>query len=196
MYVCCIHACATGKLESQRTAAGSKTPEKGAAAAGRTKLLLYHYCRIQDPRDTRGTGGRRTRGGIRRDTKGTGGHRDTARTGGYCTVGGSGETPRGPEGTRTNGGIRACPKATGTQRPWSWRLHRLGATYNVQYSGGYENKCRNETAGTGGGDLESVPLLAAGYFRWPDPLPILFLKHEGLLSVYCVLHVCCLISDV
>jgi hypothetical protein len=35
-----IHACATAKLESQRTA-GSKTPGKGAAAAGRTKLLLY-----------------------------------------------------------------------------------------------------------------------------------------------------------
>jgi hypothetical protein len=38
----CIHSCATAKLESQR-AAGSKTPGKGAAAAGRipVKLLLY-----------------------------------------------------------------------------------------------------------------------------------------------------------
>ena len=35
-----MHACATAKLESQRTA-GSKTPGEGAAAAGRTKLLLY-----------------------------------------------------------------------------------------------------------------------------------------------------------
>jgi hypothetical protein len=52
----CIHACATAKLESQRKT-GSKTPGKGAAAAGRTKLLLY-YCRIQEtpgtPEDTRG----------------------------------------------------------------------------------------------------------------------------------------------
>jgi hypothetical protein len=51
-----MHACATAKLESQRTA-GSKTPRKGAAAAGRTKLLL-HYCRTQEtpgaPGDTRG----------------------------------------------------------------------------------------------------------------------------------------------
>ena len=51
-----MNACATAKLESQRTA-GSKTPGKGAAAAGRTKLLLY-YCRIHEtpgaPEDTRG----------------------------------------------------------------------------------------------------------------------------------------------
>jgi hypothetical protein len=55
MYVY-MHACATAKLESQRTA-DSKTPGKGAAAAGRTKLLLY-YCRTQEtpgtPEDTRG----------------------------------------------------------------------------------------------------------------------------------------------
>jgi hypothetical protein len=40
------------ELESQRTA-GSKTPGEGAAAAGRTKLLLY-YCRTHE---TPGTGG-------------------------------------------------------------------------------------------------------------------------------------------
>jgi hypothetical protein len=94
------HTCATVKVESQRTA-GSKTPGKGAAAAGRTKLLLY-YC-IVGP--TRHQGYRRTRGGIRRDTKRTGGHRDTTRTGGHS--GGSGETPRGPEGTK---GDRSRPQ--------------------------------------------------------------------------------------
>jgi hypothetical protein len=35
----CMHVCATAKLESQRTA-GSKTPGKDTAAAGRTKLAL------------------------------------------------------------------------------------------------------------------------------------------------------------
>jgi hypothetical protein len=42
---------------SGQRAVGSKTPGKGAAAAGRTKLLPY-YCRIQEtpgaPEDTRG----------------------------------------------------------------------------------------------------------------------------------------------
>jgi hypothetical protein len=52
----CARACATAKLESQRTA-GTKTPgEGGAAAAGRTKLLLCYY-RTQEtpaaPEDTR-----------------------------------------------------------------------------------------------------------------------------------------------
>jgi hypothetical protein len=55
MYVY-MHACATAKLESQRTA-GSKTPGEGAAATGRTDLLLY-YCRTHEtpgaPEDTRG----------------------------------------------------------------------------------------------------------------------------------------------
>ena len=52
----CMHACATAKLESQRTV-DSKTPGEGAAATGRTKLLLY-YCRTHErpgaPEDTRG----------------------------------------------------------------------------------------------------------------------------------------------
>jgi hypothetical protein len=102
-----IHACATAKLESQRTA-GRKTPGEGAAAAGRIKLLL-HFCRIHErpgaPEDTRG---------IRRDTKGTGGHRDTTRTGGHS--GGIGrDTKR--TGGNNYGRIGASRKATRTQRP-------------------------------------------------------------------------------
>ena len=67
------------KLERQRTA-GSKTPGKGEAAAGRPKLLLLYYtilyyCRIQEtpraPEDTRGDRegnqkDRRARGGRKR----------------------------------------------------------------------------------------------------------------------------------
>ena len=104
----CIHTCATAKLESQRTA-GSKTPRKGAAAAGRTKLLLY-YCRTKEtpgaPEDTRGNKDehQRDRGAQRhhedrRAQRGIG--RDTKRTGGE------------------NGGIGAGRKATWIhQRPY------------------------------------------------------------------------------
>jgi hypothetical protein len=107
-----IHGCATAKLESQRTA-GSKTPGKGAAAAGRTKLLL-HNCIIGSKRHQ---GHRRTHGGIRRDTKGTGGYRDTTRTGGHS--GGIGRDTKRTGGN--NGGIGAGRKATGIQKmaPWA-----------------------------------------------------------------------------
>jgi hypothetical protein len=104
-----MHACATAKLESQRKA-GSKTPGKGAAAEGRTKLLL-HYCRTQEAPDTRGQRHWRARGGIRRDTKGTGGHRDTTRTGVHS--GGIGRDTKRTGGN--NGGIRADRKAIGIQ---------------------------------------------------------------------------------
>jgi hypothetical protein len=99
-----IHTCATAKLESQRTTGTKALGEGGAVVAGRTKLLLY-YCRTQEPRDTRGTGGC---GGIKRDTRGAGGHtgdpRDT--TGAEGIAGGSGGTLRGQEGT-TGGSERA-----------------------------------------------------------------------------------------
>jgi hypothetical protein len=76
MYVY-IHACATAKLESQRTA-GSKTQGKGTAAANRTELLLLiYYCRIQE-------------------TPGAG------HAGEYY-----GGTPKGPEGTETPRGPEA-----------------------------------------------------------------------------------------
>ena len=109
-----IHACAAAKLESQRTA-GSKTSGEGAAAAGRTKLLLY-YCRTHDhetpgaPEDTRGNEkghqrDRRAQAQRHHTPRGpeAGGHsggigRDTKRTGG------------------NNGGIGASRKATRTQR--------------------------------------------------------------------------------
>jgi hypothetical protein len=97
----------TAKLESQRTA-GSKAPREGAAAAGRTKLLiLLYYCRTQEtPGAPEGTWWN-TR--VRRDTK----HRDTTRTGGHS--GGIGRDTKRTGGN--NGGIGAGRKATGVQQP-------------------------------------------------------------------------------
>jgi hypothetical protein len=65
MYVY-MHTCVAAKLESQRTT-GTKTPgEGGAAAAGRTKLLLY-YCRTQETPDQEGhQRNRRVHGGSKR----------------------------------------------------------------------------------------------------------------------------------
>jgi hypothetical protein len=101
------------KLERQRTA-GSKTPGKSAAAAGRTKLLLpytIHYCRTQEtqgaPEDTRGN-----KEGHQKDRRAQS-HRDTTRTGGHS--GGSGETPRGPEGT--TGGSERSARPHGSNMP-------------------------------------------------------------------------------
>jgi hypothetical protein len=107
----CTHACATAKLESQRTA-GSKTPGKGAAAAGYTELLLCYttlcYCRTQEtpgaPEDTRGNkeGHQRDRRAQRhhedrRAQRGIG--RDTKRTGGNSGGGGSERAVARPHGS-------------------------------------------------------------------------------------------------
>ena len=106
-----MHACATAKLESQRTA-GSKTPGEGAQRP--RGALNYYYATV---------------GPKRHQARGTGGH-----------AGGSGGTPKGPEGTRViqetprgpegaagikrdtkrtggnNGGVRAGRKATMRQQ--------------------------------------------------------------------------------
>jgi hypothetical protein len=94
--------CATAKIESQRTA-GNKAPGEGAIAAGRTKLFLCYYCRIQETpgasEDTRGNKeehqrDRRAHGGSKR-------HHEDRR------AQRSGETPKGPEGT-TRGSEQAA----------------------------------------------------------------------------------------
>jgi hypothetical protein len=119
LLLCRSHACATAKLESQRTA-GSKTPGKGAAAAGRSKLLLC-CCRIQEtpgaPEDTRG---------IKE------GHQGDRRA----------ETPRGPEGIGrddtkrgpegTTGGLEQAARPQGSNRRFQKRNGRYETVSEVK----------------------------------------------------------------